>query len=233
MLPVTSFLLALSEPTPMKPTFESALHLLHGASFGALATHSTQMPGYPFASALAFVPDECHRPVFLLSSLAEHTKNLVANPCASLLMTGTAEQNVLAGARMTIVGDAARFDATDELRARFLRYQPDAEQYLALGDFAFFRLQPKRTRHIGGFAQMGWIEELEWSGAALLPPIAEARLLARFEHALPSSARLLGIDCYGLDTECEGTRQRQKFSAACSTEEEIAASIEYMLAAKQ
>lgn len=215
----------------MPPGFDNVIHLLHGASFGALATHSMHMPGYPFASALPFVPDECHRPVFLLSGLAEHTKNLAANPCASLLVTGTAEQNVLTGARMTIVGDAVRFNATDELRTRFLRYQLDAAQYLALGDFAFFRLLPKRARYIGGFAQMGWIEEAEWLGAALLPPAGEAGLLARFERALPSSAKLLGIDCHGFDIERDGMRQRQKFPAACRTEEEIASGMEQMLAA--
>lgn len=214
----------------MKPSLDTALHLLHGSSSGALATHSTQMPGYPFASALPFVPDEGHRPVFLLSALAEHTKNLVADSCASLLVTSMDEPSVLTGPRMTIVGDVVRFDAAQELAARFVRYQPDAEQYLALGDFAFFRLIPKRARYIGGFAQMGWIEEPEWSDAAILPLADEAALVARFESVVLPQARLLGIDCYGIDVERDGKRQRLKFSAPCNTAEEVAGRVSQALA---
>ncbi|QDZ27746.1 HugZ family protein [Noviherbaspirillum sp. UKPF54] len=210
----------------MKPSLTTALHLLHGASSGALATQSTQLPGYPFASALPFVPDEGHRPVFLLSGLAEHTKNLVADPRASLLVTEANAENVLTAPRMTIVGDVIRIDTASELAARYVRYQPDARQYLELGDFAFFRLQPKRARYIGGFAQMGWIEDAEWPQAAVLPWSDEAALLARFEHALPAGARLLGIDCYGFDLERDGRRQRQPFPAACRSLDEIASRME-------
>lgn len=213
----------------MKPTIDTALHLLHGATSGALATHSTQLPDYPFATALPFVADERHRPVFLLSVLAEHTKNLLANPRASLLVTSADAQNVLTAPRMTITGDAVRIDAAPELVERYVRYQPDARQYLELGDFVFFRLQPRRARYIGGFAQMGWIEEAEWPQAAVLSPPEEAALLARFGHRLPAGAKLLGIDCYGIDFEREGRRQRQPFPAACRAMEEIAGGMEAML----
>ncbi|HJV50262.1 MAG TPA: pyridoxamine 5'-phosphate oxidase family protein, partial [Noviherbaspirillum sp.] len=212
----------------MKPSLTTALHLLHGASSGALATHSTQLPDYPFASALPFVPDENHCPVFLLSGLAEHTKNLVADPRASLLVTADDAENVLIAPRMTIVGDVLRIDATSELAARYVRYQPDATQYLELGDFAFFRLQPKLVRYIAGFAQMGWIEEAEWPQAAVLSPADEAALLARFGHAFPAGTSLLGIDCYGFDIAHDGRRLRQAFPATCSTIEEIAGRMESM-----
>lgn len=206
----------------MKPSLDTALHLLHSAATGALATHSAHLPGYPFATALPFVPDETHCPVLLLSALAEHTRNLLANPRASLLVTSADEQNVLTAPRMTIAGDVARIDTRPELAARYVRYQPDARQYLELGDFAFFRLQPKRARYIGGFAQMGWIEEVEWRDAAVLPPAEEAALLERFEQVLPAGARLLGIDCYGVDIERDGKRQRRHFAAACGTLDEVA-----------
>ncbi len=212
----------------MKPTLDTALHLLHSAASGALATHSAHMPGYPFATALPFVPDETHCPVFLLSTLAEHTKNLLANPHASLLVAGADARNVLSAPRMTVVGDVARIATTPELAARYVRYQPDAQQYLELGDFAFFRLQPKRVRYIGGFAQMGWVEEAEWRDAAVLPPAEEAALLKRFETALPAGAKLLGIDCYGVDIERDGMRQRQQSAAACRASEEIARRMDAM-----
>lgn len=189
----------------MKPDVASAIHLLHRTSVGALATQASRMPGYPFATALPFVPDDRHCPVFLLSGLAEHTKNLLENPKASLLVTDPEHPNVLESPRMTLVGDVQRFDATASLRARYVRFQPDAEQYLELGDFAFFRLVPKRVRYIGGFAQMGWLEEEEWGKAEVLEPGGEEALL----HALgQAGADVLGLDRYGIDLLRNGRRER-------------------------
>lgn len=189
----------------MKPDAASAIHLLHRTSFGALATQASRIPGYPFATALPFVPDERHCPVFLLSGLAEHTKNLLDNPKASLLVTAPDHSNVLESPRMTLVGDVRRVDASPALRTRYVRYLPDAEQYLELGDFAFFRLVPKRVRYIGGFAQMGWLEEEEWGKTDVLEPADEEGLL----HALgPAGADVLGLDRYGIDLLRHGRRER-------------------------
>jgi len=195
----------------MKPDLASAIHLLHHAPFGALASQAAQMPGYPFATALPFVLDEAHCPVFLLSGLAEHTKNLLANPHASLLVTVPQEVNVLEAPRMTLVGEVLRFEASPGLRARYIRYQPDAEQYLDLGDFSFFRLMPKRARYIGGFAQMGWLEQEAWGQAQVLALEEEAALLADLANDIPAEMRLLGVDCYGIDLMHNGLRERHPF----------------------
>ncbi|HJV84945.1 MAG TPA: pyridoxamine 5'-phosphate oxidase family protein [Noviherbaspirillum sp.] len=203
----------------MKPTPATALQLLHRASSGALATHATQMPGYPFATALPFVPDELHRPVFLVSTLAEHTKNLVANPHASFLLTDPQAPDVLDAPRMTIIGDATRLEPSPGLVARFVRYQPQAEQYLALGDFSFYALSPKRVRYIAGFAKMGWIEESEWFDVKPLALAEEARLVTKLDGRLPTNIRVLGIDRYGIDLIREGVRERKTFSGPLPDEE--------------
>lgn len=70
----------------MLSRLELLIDLLHSATDAALATHSTTIEGYPFATAVPFVADAHHRPVFLLSGLAEHTRNLAANPRASLMI---------------------------------------------------------------------------------------------------------------------------------------------------
>ncbi|HJV82336.1 HugZ family protein [Noviherbaspirillum sp.] len=212
----------------MKPTPAIAIHLLHRAGSGALATHASQMPGYPFATALPFVPDEFHRPVFLLSALAEHTRNLVADPRASFLITDPTGQDVLDAARMTIVGDAIGLDPRPELIARFVRYQPQAEQYLALGDFSFHALVPRRVRYIGGFAQMGWIEESDWTAAKTLSLAEEAGIIATLSEALPSGIRLLGIDRYGVDISRNGARERLNFPDAADVAD-LGASIRLLL----
>ncbi|MBV6304244.1 pyridoxamine 5'-phosphate oxidase family protein [Candidimonas humi] len=198
----------------MKAETSVLIHLLHGSAAAALATQSAQLPGYPHASILPFVPDERHCPILLVSRLAEHTRNLRADPRASLLVTPPGSHNVLEEPRLTLIGDATPLDIAPAMLARYLRYQPDARQYLELGDFAFFRLQPKRARYIGGFARMGWIDETQWGEAAALDPADEQACCDELAAALPADIRLLGLDCYGADLEQGGRRQRQPFPNA-------------------
>lgn len=215
----------------MKPTLDIALHLLHSVSSGTLATHSLQMPGYPFATALPFATDERHCPVFLISRLAEHTKNLVADGRASFMASSPNEGSVVTGARMTLVGDVARIDATPELATRYLRYHPDAEQYLALGDFAFFRLTPKRVRYIAGFGQMGWLEEAELAQASALSLADEALCLREIAGAHAPRVRLLGVDCYGADIERQGKRDRLRLDQTVESADKLRESLLRLLTA--
>lgn len=221
---------AIDNDTTMKPSIDTAIHLLHAVSSGTLATNSAQLQGYPFATALPFVPDERHRPVFLVSRLAEHTKNLVADGRTSFLVSTPNDASVLTGARMTLVGDTLRTDATPDLTARYLRYQPDAEQYLSLGDFAFFQLSPKRIRHIAGFGQMGWIEESDWVDAGVLSLTDEARCLQELIGFQQPGVRLLGLDCYGCDIEHHGKRDRLRFGGMVHTPAKIVESVKRLLA---
>ncbi|RZI41983.1 pyridoxamine 5'-phosphate oxidase [Herbaspirillum sp. HC18] len=214
----------------MKPDLSAAIHLLHRSPFGALATHSAHMPGYPFASALPFVPDEAHCPVFLLSGLAEHTKNLLASPRASLLVTAPKEPQVLEGQRMTMVGDVSQFEASPEMRARYVRYHPEASQYLALGDFLFFRLTPNRIRYIGGFAQMGWVEQHDWGQTPVLPLHDEAKLLRGLLGDIPAGVHLLGIDCHGIDIIRSGERERLHYREPLAPGGDIGAAVKRLLA---
>jgi len=197
----------------MKIPIEAALALLHEASCGTLATLSTQLPGYPYATATPFVLDEAHRPVFCVSALAEHTRNLVADSRTSLSVLKSEGAHVQSAARITLVGDTRPCSPAPDLVARYLRYQPEAEQYLAL-DFQFFCLTPARLRFIGGVGKMGWLEETEWSALPALPLQEEASLLKAVAFDTPPGIRLLGLDCFGIDYETGGKRQRQRFPDA-------------------
>lgn len=68
----------------MKIELAPVIHLLHSAPHSTLATQSLQMPGYPYATVLPNVLDECHRPILLISALAEHTKNILADNKVSI-----------------------------------------------------------------------------------------------------------------------------------------------------
>ncbi|MBI3144035.1 MAG: pyridoxamine 5'-phosphate oxidase family protein [Pseudogulbenkiania sp.] len=197
---------------PVKIPIESVLTLLHESTFGTLATHSTQLPGYPYATVMPYVLDENHCPAICISALAEHTKNLLADPRTSFSVVQTGATDVQAAARLTLVADAERIEAVPELLARYLRYEPGAEQLLTL-DFMLFRLIPRRIRFIGGIGRMGWLEENEWAALCRLPAVTEASLVQEVSLMVQPGVRVLGIDCYGIDYETGGQRQRQPFPA--------------------
>lgn len=196
----------------MQIKFISVIHLLHSCASGVFATHSQQLEGYPYATILPLALDEQHRPIFLVSNLAEHSKNLMADQRVSLLLSDSAGPQVLKGARVTVVGDAEQFSPAEELVNRYLCYQPDAKQYLELGDFLFFRLLPKRARYIAGFGEMGWVSEEDLRQAAILPLSDEEAVYRTVSPELPRGVRILGIDAYGFDVEHDGKRDRHQFA---------------------
>lgn len=209
--------------------FDAVVHLLHASPHGSLATQSVHIPGYPLASVLPYALDELHRPVFLISRLAEHTKNLAAERRSGFLVHAASGQNVLTSERLSLLGDTEQFDASPELIARYLRYQPDAEQYLGLGDFAFFRLVPKGARYIAGFGKMGWIEGTGWHSAQALSLEDEKIFIEQLAVALPAEIKILGIDRYGFDFARAGKRERRQFAGGIPDADNIATILKRLL----
>lgn len=196
----------------MKVSVDSAVHLIHEIGYGTLATHSVHLPGFPFATILPFVPDENHNPVFFISKLAEHTKNLLADKRASFLIARPDGENVQTGPRITLVGEVSQVEPSAAWTARFFRYHPDMQQLASFGDFAFYRLYPQRLRVIAGFGQAGWIEREDWHAVPSLALAQENALMANLEGC--PGDRLLGLDCYGADIERAGKRVRIRFPEA-------------------
>jgi len=77
-----------------------ARKFLRSTHSGILSTHSARFDGYPFGSVAPFVLDHHCQPVILISTLAEHTKNIALNPKVSLLVFAGAE-DLQANARLT------------------------------------------------------------------------------------------------------------------------------------
>ena len=204
------------------------LHLLHIAAIGTLATHARQPEGFPYPSVLPFAPDPQHRPTILVSRLAEHTHNLHADPRAGFLVVDAPDGDVLSGQRVTLLGTFEPVDSTPEVVQRYLRYHPDAERYLVLGDFTFWAMKLERLRYIGGFGAMGWL-----AGADLdpLPPLGfdeEDALIEYFAaHSQGASGvQLLGVDRYGADLKLDGVRTRFVFDDAKRNTETLHAALE-------
>jgi putative heme iron utilization protein len=203
----------------MESRLDVLIDLLHRCTDGALATHSVAMPGYPFATALPFATDDRHRPVFLISRLAEHTQNLAADARASLMVRRLLPEGEMA--RTTLAGRVEPITAEPLLVERYLRYQPEAERLLQFGDFAFFRLEPVKIRIIGGFAQAGWLEGERLAVPPRLTFAQERTLLDALK--VPPGVEVLGIDGYGVDLRRIDGRQRVAFAEAAETADALRA----------
>jgi putative heme iron utilization protein len=195
-----------------------ARRFLRSTHNGVLSTHSAKFDGYPFGSVAPFVLDQEGQPLVLISTLAEHTKNIIANCKASLLVFSKTD-DLQANARLTLLGDVEQTDKNDSfLRERYLRYFPDAEQYFSAHDFYFYRMQVKQARYIAGFGSMSWMAGEQFKSqpnrlAAQEAGILEhmnsdhrANLMAycRHYHQLETRhAEMLGIDTDGFDVKAD------------------------------
>ena len=196
----------------MPTRLETLIDLLHASSDAALATDSAAMLGYPFATAVPFATDAHHRPLLLISKLAEHTRNLAADSKASFLVARALGEGETA--RVSLVGEVLPIDADARLVDRYLRYHPEAERFLQFGDFRFHRFEPNRILVVGGFAQAGWLDARQLLDAPQLPLGLEAELLDAAKPNLPEGVALLGLDAYGADVVAGGIRRRLTFTAA-------------------
>lgn len=203
----------------MKLDPSDARHVLRQCDFGALATHSARLPGYPFVSHVPLALDGAGRPLLLLSRLAEHTKNVTADPRASL-MASLPGEDPQAQPRLTLVGELRPAQVDSPTLARYLRYQPDAATYLGFGDFHFYRLEVEAIRLVAGFARAGWLTPGSWAGRPL-DEGDEAGLLARLQGCAPPGWDLLGMDWEGLDLRAPAHRLRLRWEGAPLDEEAL------------
>lgn len=193
-----------------------AKQFLRSTHSGILSTHSVKFDGYPFGSVAPFVLGHDCQPVILISSIAEHTKNIILNPKVSLLAFADAE-DLQANARLTLLGSAVKIEKDDaDLRARYLRYLPQAASYFDMHDFAFYRINLTHARYIGGFGNMSWLSSDDFFSTTLDSPLAAQEtaiiehmnadhahsLIAYCQHfhqVEATQAQMLGLDSDGFD----------------------------------
>jgi putative heme iron utilization protein len=163
-------------PVPAPPHAERARTLLESASSGALCTLALEPAGHPYGSLVLFALDE-HRPVLLLSDLAEHTRNLKSDARSSLLVSESRPGDPLANGRVTLLGECSPTTVADRERTQdaYLARHPSAEQYASFGDFSFWTLEVGAVRYIGGYGRMSWITASEWLSAKPDPVAPDAR----------------------------------------------------------
>jgi putative heme iron utilization protein len=192
-----------SPPPGSEPTHaERVRTLLAEERVGTLATQSARHSGFPFASAMPYALLDDASPLFLISGMAIHTQNALADPRASLLvMQSGSGSDPLGAPRATLLGRVTRIEATDAIRAAYLERHPSSKYWIDFSDFAFFRLAVSDIYFVGGFGVMGWVAADDYRAAEPDPlaPFAVGimehmntdhadalRLIARHFAALPA-----------------------------------------------
>lgn len=219
--------------------WKRARRLLRAEHVGLLSTLSARLGGYPFGTAVNYLTDHEARPLFLISRLAEHTRNIEQDARVSFLVHEQSS-DVQAGERLTVAGKAVRMETTDALKARYLRHFPGAGQYLGM-DFDFYRIEPVTLRYVGGFGLARWIspeeilplrnslaeEEEELLARLNRGHAGDLQYLCRSYYGIVSAgdAALVGIDCDGCDILADGQLLRFDFPGTVVNGEQVAAAL--------
>jgi heme iron utilization protein len=191
--------------------------------------------GHPYASLVTIATDVDGTPIFLISTLALHTKNILQDARAALLFDGTdGAGDPLAGGRVTVMGRAVKTQRAGAA-ARFLARHETARGYADFPDFAFYELVPERAHFIGGFGRI-----VDIAPAGFMSDIAEAGPLiaghddivshmnddhadaialyaTEIERQKSGAWRLTGVDPDGFDLVCDNTAARVAFETRVTT----------------
>jgi putative heme iron utilization protein len=229
-----------ADPGPAADRGRRARKLIRSRAFGVLSTLSVDVPGYPFGSITPYVLDGRGEPLILISTLAQHTRNIRADPrvCLTVWEEGAADPQ--AAGRLSWLGEA-RIVGPDreEATSRYLAYLPTASDHLRMHDFALYRIGIARGRYIGGFGAIFWVDAGE---LARDNPLASAETgilehmnrdhsdslvrTCRSVHGVEArEARMVGIDPEGFDVIADGRRLRFDLDPPVSTPQQVRAAM--------
>ena len=197
---------------------------LRAAATATLATLD-RASGHPFASLVqtATMPDGA--PILLVSSLAQHTRNLVADGRASLLVDSreTPGQEPLTLPRVTLVGTARPVlpQETALARARYLARHPGAAMFADFSDFGYWRLDVESGHLIQGFGrivELAAADIIAISACVNATAEQEVALIAALNGRLGGTGLAVGgIDVDGVDVRTDaGDRARLTFQERCT-----------------
>jgi heme oxygenase (biliverdin-IX-beta and delta-forming) len=143
------------QPTPDFNPSKLAKSLLRRNRQGALATLMAGT-GDPYCSLVNVASHPDGSPILLISRLAIHTKNLLADDRVSLMLDERASGDPLEGARIMVAGKAVEAGEEDRglLRRRYLAAHPSAEAFVDFKDFSFFRIHPAGAHLVAGFGRI-------------------------------------------------------------------------------
>ena len=152
----------------------AAKKLMREGRSGALATLMAGT-GDPYCSLVNVASATDGSPLLLLSRLALHTKNILADARMSLMLDERKDGDPLQGARVMLMGTASITEDLDDKR-RYLERQPEAEMFASFSDFSFYRMKLGRGHLVAGFGRI-----VDLAPASLLVDLAGAETLVAAE----------------------------------------------------
>jgi putative heme iron utilization protein len=163
----------MKQTSDFDPT-QAAKKLMREGRSGALATLMARS-GDPYCSLVNVASAVDGSPLLLISRLAVHTKNILADPRVSLMLDERKEGDPLEGARVMLMGRAVVTD-DPEARRRYLARQPEAEMFAGFGDFAFYKIDLSGAHLVAGFGRI-----VDLKPADLLTDLSDADAMVTAE----------------------------------------------------
>jgi putative heme iron utilization protein len=166
------------QPTTDFDAADLARSLLRRSRQGALATLMAGS-GDPYCSLVNVASHADGSPILLISRLALHTQNILADTRVSLMLDERALGDPLEGSRIMLAGRAEQASGDDLaiLRRRYLNAHPSSEVFVNFKDFAFFRIRPLAAHLVAGFGRI-----VDLKPEQFLTDISDAALLLEAEQ---------------------------------------------------
>jgi putative heme iron utilization protein len=219
--------------------------ILHAHRYGALCTLSKKFDGYPFGSITPYLLNHDGSLLILISTLAEHTKNIQHDNRASLITHDQNSPEIQTQGRATVMGQARLVAEQEQVAKRYLRYFPEAQSYLQMHDFSFYQIDPMAIRYIGGFGKIHWVNMAHYAPPQceiyrqqedhlldLLNQQQHPTLLPLLQHrygTTATEARIIGVDCDGLDARCGDQVCRLNFAHPLSEPSQALQALDQLL----
>ncbi|KAJ7525799.1 hypothetical protein O6H91_17G067300 [Diphasiastrum complanatum] len=217
-------------------------NLIEQARFAHLCTIMSRLHhrrrGYPFGTLVDFAADASGHPIFSMSPLAIHTRNLLADPRCTLVVQIPGWSG-LANARVTLFGDVYPLpnDKQEWAHKHYIAKQQHCASH-QWGNFHYYRMESISDIYfVGGFGTVAWVDVEEYEHAhpdAIVANGAEKTLKEmnnRFSRSLREilsvetevdDAALISIDSKGTDIRVrQGAKfnvQRLSFEEGCAIE---------------
>ena len=198
----------------------------------SLATLDVETGGSPYASLILLACGQDGSPLFMISSLARHSRNIKVDDRVSLLFAKSSRDAITQG-RATVIGRAVNCD-DPLLKKRFLARHTSVQTFVDFTDFSLYRIEVESIHFVAGF---GSVHVLHNSDLLLNEEVsdelmaAEPKILDHMNEDHPEAVdlyaqhlvgrpgmdwKMTGIDPEGIDLARNDAEARLDFDAPIS-----------------
>eukprot|EP01026_Neomeris_dumetosa_P079229 TRINITY_DN8625_c1_g1_i12.p1 TRINITY_DN8625_c1_g1~~TRINITY_DN8625_c1_g1_i12.p1 ORF type:complete len:355 (+),score=27.07 TRINITY_DN8625_c1_g1_i12:74-1066(+) len=206
------------KPTPA----EASRSIVKMSSYGILSTLGSEegVEGFPIGTSAQYAIDTKGRPIFCISTLASHTKDLMKDPKGCLSVQVPYFKS-LADGRVSLIGNIKKVseEELEECKKVYSEAHPKAF-WINFGDFSLYKMEKVlKARFIGGFGWTAWVEGEDYENAAV-DPICEftefivqhmnddhsesiKNMVKHYVGITVENAKMYAIDRLGFSVICE------------------------------